>query len=151
MPYYTKSCNYNIFVQLIYSYFRYNGGLPDVLYFLFAVSFMKNQEGKMELQEIAHRRVCVRDISFLAAHPYFYVIHVIFCHFFRLIFFSLSSTPILRSKNFLLHKLAKLGREGVGTPSLPMFTTLMAVLKMIQNTEQLRSPNIQYLITSLTF
>ena len=44
---------------------------------------MRNQEGiKIELQKKAHRRNCVRDITFLTARPLFYVI---FCCFLRLI------------------------------------------------------------------
>ena len=45
-------------------------------------SFMRNQEEKFELQKKVRRRVCVSQITFLAAHPPFYVI---FCRFFRLL------------------------------------------------------------------
>ena len=44
-------------------------------------SFMRNQEGKIELQKKLHRRICVRDITFLTAHPPFYAT---FCCFLRL-------------------------------------------------------------------
>ena len=36
-------------------------------------SFMRNQEGKIELQKKVHRRICVRDITFLTTRPPFYV------------------------------------------------------------------------------
>ena len=39
---------------------------------------MGNQEGKIELRKKVHRRICVRDITFLTARPPFYVI---FCCF----------------------------------------------------------------------
>ena len=34
---------------------------------------MRNQEGKIELQKKVHRRICMRDIAFLAARPPSYV------------------------------------------------------------------------------
>ena len=34
---------------------------------------MKNQEGKIELQKKVHRRICVRDITFLTTRTPFYV------------------------------------------------------------------------------
>ena len=44
---------------------------------------MRNQEEiKIELQKKVHRRICVRNITFLIAHPPFYVI---FCCFLRLL------------------------------------------------------------------
>ena len=48
-------------------------------------NFMKNQEKKIELQKKAHRRICVRDITFLAARLPSYVIFL--------------SIPNLRTKN----------------------------------------------------
>ena len=40
---------------------------------------MRNQEGiKIELQKEVHKRICVRDIIFLTAHPLFFVIFVDF-------------------------------------------------------------------------
>ena len=43
---------------------------------------MRNQEEKIELQQKVNRKVCVRDVTFLTAHPPFYVI---FCCFLRLL------------------------------------------------------------------
>ena len=37
-------------------------------------SFMRNQEGRIELRKKIHRQSCVRQITFLAAYPRFYVI-----------------------------------------------------------------------------
>ena len=34
---------------------------------------MRNQEGKIELHEKVHRRICVKDITFLTARSPFYV------------------------------------------------------------------------------
>ena len=46
---------------------------------------MRNQEGiKIELEEKVHRRICVRDITFLAARAAFYVS---FCCLIRLLSF----------------------------------------------------------------
>ena len=42
---------------------------------------MRIQEEKIELNKKVHRRICVRDVTFLAARPHFYVI---FCRFLRL-------------------------------------------------------------------
>ena len=40
---------------------------------------MRNQEGiKIELQKKVHRRICVKDITFLTARSPFYVIFVAF-------------------------------------------------------------------------
>ena len=36
-------------------------------------NFMRNQEGKIELQKKVHRRICVKDITFLTARSSFYV------------------------------------------------------------------------------
>ena len=36
-------------------------------------NFMRNQEGKIELQKNIYRRICVRDITFLTARSPFYV------------------------------------------------------------------------------
>ena len=41
---------------------------------------MRNQEGKIELQKKVHARICVRDITFLAARPPFMVISSCFFH-----------------------------------------------------------------------
>ena len=45
---------------------------------------MRNQEEKIELQKKVHRRICLRDITLLAARPPSYVI---FLSFFRLLRF----------------------------------------------------------------
>ena len=45
-------------------------------------SFKINQKEKVELQMEVHRKTCVRDITFMVAHPPSYVN---FCHFFRLL------------------------------------------------------------------
>ena len=45
---------------------------------------MRNQERKIELQKKVHSRICIRDITFLAAHPPSYVIS---CRFLRLLHF----------------------------------------------------------------
>ena len=67
--------NYNIFVGILYSYLRYT----DRFLIGAWMSFMKNQEKKIGLHKRVHRRICVRDITFLAAHPPSYVM---FCRFF---------------------------------------------------------------------
>ena len=46
------------------------GSFFDVL-FLLHQSFMRNQEGKIELQKKVHKRICVRHITFLTARPSF--------------------------------------------------------------------------------
>ena len=68
-------------MHISYSYLRYADMLLDVfsscsLYYY--QSFMRNQETKTELQKKVHRRICVRDITFLAPHP---------SHFLSLFFF----------------------------------------------------------------
>ena len=77
-----KYSNYNIFVQIWYSYFRYTGRFfLNVLSFLLAVilsELHEKQEGNIELQKKVHRRICMRDITFLTARPPSYVI---FCCF----------------------------------------------------------------------
>ena len=45
---------------------------------------MRNQEKKTELQKKVHRRICVRDITFLTPHP---------SHFLSLFFFCLLPSP----------------------------------------------------------
>ena len=39
---------------------------------------MRNQEGKIELQKKVHKRICVRDITFLTVRRSFYVIFTAF-------------------------------------------------------------------------
>ena len=63
---------------------------------------MRNQEGKIELQKKLHRKICVRDITFLAPRSSFYVI---------------SSTLILRRKKNFLQKMVRNG--GRALASLP--------------------------------
>ena len=65
---------------------------------------MRNQEEKIELQKKVRRRVCVRDIIFLAARTPF---HVIFCRFFRLLQFY-------EEKNFFCRK-----KWGASAPCFP--------------------------------
>ena len=81
----TKQWNYNIFVQILYNYFRYTGrlflGCAVFVACCNIISFMRNQEGiKIELQKKVHRRICVRDITFLTARSPFYVIFCCFLH-----------------------------------------------------------------------
>ena len=57
--------------------------------------FMRNQEGRIELQEKVHRPISVREITSLAARPPSYGT---FCHFFGLIWFY-------RDNFFLLQKM----------------------------------------------
>ena len=52
------------------------GSFLDVLQLLLALicqSFMKNQDGKIELQKKAHRRIRGMGMTFSTAHPPFYV------------------------------------------------------------------------------
>ena len=90
----TKKWNYNIFAQTLYSYFQLVisdtlvGAFLDILFMLLVVilsEFYENKEGiKIELQKKVHRRICVRNITFLIARPPFYDI---FCYFFCLLRF----------------------------------------------------------------
>ena len=57
-------------------------------------SILRNQEGKIELQKIVHRRICVRDITFLSARRPYYVI---FCCFFA---YSLQPSTLNSRKFF---------------------------------------------------
>ena len=62
------------------------GSFLDVLFLLLAVilsGLLRNQEWiKIELRKKVHRRICVTYITFLTAHPLFYVT---FCCFLRLL------------------------------------------------------------------
>ena len=74
--------------------------------------FMRIQEEKTELQKKVHRRICMKAITLLAAHP---PSNVIFYRFFRL----LPPFPLLQSyieKNFPPEKGWGRGR---GSPSYP--------------------------------
>ena len=91
----SKQWNYNIFVQIFYSYFRYTDRLLDVFFLSLAVifqSFMGNQKEKIELQKKIHRRSCVREIPFLPAYPRSFLI---FCRFFCLLFSPMQATYLL--------------------------------------------------------
>ena len=61
------------------------GPFLDVLFVLLSVILSELHEKprkKNELQQKVNRRICVRDVTFLTAHPPFYVI---FCCFLRLL------------------------------------------------------------------
>ena len=53
------------------------GSFLNVFFLLLAVilpqNVMRNQEGKIELQKKVHRRICVKDITFLTTRSPFYV------------------------------------------------------------------------------
>ena len=69
---------------------------------------MRNQEGKIEVVKKVHLRICLRDITFLAARPSsgFFAYYLPPC---------LSSTQILlRKKYFLLQKMVLVVVGGVG-------------------------------------
>ena len=77
-PTLTKKWNY-IFVQILCSYFQLFisdtlvGYFLDVLFLLLAYqSFIRNQEGNIELQKKVHSRICVRKTTFLIVPPPFY-------------------------------------------------------------------------------
>ena len=101
-PKMTKLWNYNIlsFIQLSY---KYNNRLFDVFFLLLTAllsGFHKKQIRKINLQKKVHRKICVKDITFLAACPPFYVI-------FLPLFFS---TQILhRKKRFCSRKCWAMG------------------------------------------
>ena len=98
-PMLTKQWNYNNFLQILYSYLRYTDRLLDVLFLLPAVilsELHENQLEKTEWQKKVHIRLCLRDITFLAARSSSYVI---FCRFFRL-FLSFAYSGFTQKKNF---------------------------------------------------
>ena len=68
-------------------------------------SIIINQEEKIEFLKRVHRRICVRDITFLAAGPLSYVIFVAF--FVYCVFYV--------EKVVLLRKTVAVGGEGGGT------------------------------------
>ena len=75
-PILTKQWNYNIFVQILYSYLRYTARLLDVFFLLLTVIFSElheNPRRKFKLQKKVYRGICVRDIIFLAARPLLYM------------------------------------------------------------------------------
>ena len=92
-PSLTKEWNYNTFVRILYSYFRYTGRLfLDVLFLLLVVivselheKARRNKDWVTEksaflkkVQKKSTRTICVRDITFLTAHPPFYIFFVAF-------------------------------------------------------------------------
>ena len=82
-PTLTKQWNYNIFVQILYSYFRYTGMpfLGCVLFVARCNIIKASWETNNESLSL-HRRTCVRNITFLTASHSFYVV---FCYFLRLL------------------------------------------------------------------
>ena len=77
-PTLTKQWKYNTFVQILYIYFRYTGRL-----FLGCTLFVtqcniirasyETKNKRLSFRKI-HRKICVRDMNFLAARHPFYVI-----------------------------------------------------------------------------
>ena len=56
---------------------------------------MRNQEGiKIKLQKKLHKRICVRDTTFLTARPAFYVTFCCFLQAFLLFFLLLSTSDV---------------------------------------------------------
>ena len=85
-PTLTKWWNYNIFVQILYSYFRYTCRLFLVCLFLLLTVILsglyeKPRRNKDWVTEKVQIKICVNDITFLIARPLFYVT---FCCFLRL-------------------------------------------------------------------
>ena len=78
-----KVVYYNIFVQILYSYFRYINRLffGCVLFLARCNISRASLETKIELQNKVHSRICVMNITFLTSRTPFYVI---FCCFLRL-------------------------------------------------------------------
>ena len=80
----TKEEKYNIFVEILYSYFRYNGRLfLGCLLFVAPcniIRFYGKPKRNDWLTEKIHSRICVRDINFLTAGPPFYFIFCCFLH-----------------------------------------------------------------------
>ena len=81
---------------------------------------MRILEEKNELQKKVHRRICMRDINFLAARPPSYAIS---CCFFRLLQFYVE-------KLILLQKMA--GGE-TGATYLPVSTALIIKTEHLKN------------------
>ena len=97
-------------MQILYSYRIYTDRLLDV--------FLKIQEKKIKSNKKVHRRISVREVTFLAARPHSYII---FCRFLRLL-------PPFRLLRFYVQK--KFPPENGGglapppAPILPMSTAL---------------------------
>ena len=81
---------------------------------------MRILEEKNELQKKVHRRICMRDINFLAARPPF------LCHFLLLF----SSTPILRGK---IKFTPENGSGETGATYLPVPTALTIKTEHLEN------------------
>ena len=78
--------------------------LLDMLYLLMNQSFMRNEGGKIELQRNLLRRICLDSLFWLHALLPMYFLYLF------LLTPCLSSTPIVRRKNFLFFR--KLGVYG---------------------------------------
>ena len=101
-PILTKKGNYNNFLQILHSYLRYIDRILDVFFFLLAVilsELYQSSKKKTDLQKKLHRRICVRDITFLAARPLSYVIFRLLPNF-RLLRFYVEKKILLQ--NFYL-------------------------------------------------
>ena len=86
-PKLTKKWYYIYFVQILYSHLRYTDRLLNFFFLLLAVilsELHKNSRRKDWVTEKVYRRICVRNITFLAACSPSYII---FCRFFLLIRF----------------------------------------------------------------
>ena len=73
--------NYDIIVHILYSYLRYTDRLLDLFFLLLAVilsEFHEKPRRKDLVAEKVHRRICGRNITFLAARPSSYIIFVVF-------------------------------------------------------------------------
>ena len=107
---------------MLYSYLRYTDRLLDVFYWLLVEhywSFIKNQEGKIELQKKVFVRICVRDIKLLASFPHSYVFFLfLFFRFFCLLRFYVEKKFLIQ-KNFLVQKTVCVRGGGGRHPLLP--------------------------------
>ena len=71
-PILRKQWNYNSFVQTLHSYLRYTDRL--LMCFLVALCYIirvlsKTKKERLNYSKKVRRRICIRDITFLAAHP----------------------------------------------------------------------------------
>ena len=71
-PILRKQWNCNSFVQTLHSYLRYTDRL--LMCFLVALCYIirvlsKTKKERLNYSKNVHRRICIRDITFLAAHP----------------------------------------------------------------------------------
>ena len=77
-PALTKYSNNNLFVQILYSHFRYTNRLfLGCVFFIARCNIIRaSRETKTEslcYKKKLHTRICVRDIIFLTARPPFYM------------------------------------------------------------------------------